>query len=116
MYITEQLTNTLDQLFNDIPGFHYGRLDIKFRDLETLMRGDAFAIIEINGASSESINIWDRNTSLMTAISTLMGQYSTLFSLGQANRQLGYRPPGLKALWQAWRHETALVKQYPLND
>ncbi len=115
-YISAALTRQLDNIFTDIPGFHYGRLDIKFRDLSALSNGESFAIIEINGASSESINIWDRDATLIAAITTLMQQYRTLFRLGAANRALGHRPPGLSALWKAWRHEVSLVKQYPLND
>lgn len=115
-YITDKLSKTLDIIFDDIPGFHYGRLDIKFRDLESLMNGEAFSIIEINGASSESIHIWDRNTGFGEAVNTLMRQYRTLFTLGHANRLRGHRPPGLKALWDAWRLESRLVKRYPAND
>jgi len=115
-YITEKLSKTLDTIFDDIPGFHYGRLDIKFRDLDSLMSGEDFSIIEINGASSESIHIWDRNTGFGDAVKTLLRQYQTLFTLGHANRQRGHRPPGLRALWDAWRHESRLVKQYPVND
>ncbi|MBT8145835.1 MAG: D-alanine--D-alanine ligase [Gammaproteobacteria bacterium] len=115
-YITEKLSKTLDTIFDDIPGFHYGRLDIKFRDLDSLMNGEGFSIIEINGASSESIHIWDRHTDFSAAVKTLLQQYQTLFTLGHANRQRGHRPPGLRALWDAWRHESKLVKQYPGND
>ena len=115
-YITDKLSKTLDTIFDDIPGFHYGRLDIKFRDLDSLMNGKEFTIIEINGASSESIHIWDRDTGLGDAVKTLLQQYQTLFTLGHANRQRGHQPPGLRALWDAWRHESRLVKQYPVND
>ncbi len=115
-YIDVRLEQALDKIFDDIPGFHYGRLDIKFRDLESLMRGENFKIIEINGASSESINIWDRNTSLGAALRTLLQQYRTLFKLGDANRSRGHKTPGVRALWRAWQYEQQLVKHYPQND
>lgn len=114
--INTKLTQTLDTLFADIPGFYYGRLDIKFRDIVSLQEGRDFAIIEINGASSESINIWDRKTRLGAAVMTLLRQYATLFRLGAANRRRGHRPPGLLALIRAWRYEVNLVKHYPMND
>jgi hypothetical protein len=115
-YIDQRLTATLDRIFADIPEFYYGRLDIKFRDLDSLMAGENFDIIEINGASSESINIWDRRTGLGVAVRTLLQQYRTLFKLGSANRKRGHKPPGIKALWQAWRYEKNLTKSYPPND
>ena len=114
--ISDSLTERLDSIFNDIPDFYYGRLDIKFKDTQSLVRGENFAIIEINGASSESINIWDRKTSLFEAITTLLQQYSTLFKLGHLNRLRGHKPPGLLSLYRAWRYETNLVKDYPQND
>ncbi|MDP6732790.1 MAG: D-alanine--D-alanine ligase [Gammaproteobacteria bacterium] len=114
--INEQLLKSLDRIFDDIPGFNYGRLDVKFKDVESLQLGQDFEIIEINGASAESINIWDRNAGLWDAISTLLRQYRTLFKLGHANRNQGYTAPGLLALYKAWRHENELVKQYPQND
>ncbi len=115
-HATEKLTRALDTLFADIPDYYYGRLDIKFKDIDSLRAGLEFAVIEINGASSESINIWDRNTSFFKAILTLLQQYHTLFKLGNANRRLGHTPPGILALYRAWRHENKLTKQYPTND
>lgn len=114
--IDPRLTQTLDRIFADIPGFYYGRLDIKFKDVESLCQGRDFMIIEINGASSESIHIWDRNTSLRTALLTLLKQYRTLFVLGAANRSRGHRSPGILSLLKAWRFEANLVKHYPSND
>lgn len=114
--IDARLTQSLDRIFADIPGFYYGRLDIKFKDVENLRQGREFMIIEINGASSESIHIWDRNASLRSALATLLRQYRTLFKLGAANRQRGHKTPGLGALIKAWRLERNLVRQYPLND
>lgn len=115
-YIDKRLVKALDRVFDDIPGYYYGRLDIKFRDLESLQAGYDFEIIEINGASSESINIWDRDARLGDAFAALLQQYNTLFKLGAANRRRGHKTPGLMALIRAWRYETNLVKQYPHND
>ena len=114
--INTKLSQSLDKIFDDIPDFNYGRLDVKFKDLESLREGRDFEIIEINGASSESINIWDRNAGFTAAIKTLLQQYNTLFKLGHANRKRGHKSPGLIALIKAWRYESNLVKQYPNND
>ena len=114
--IDPKLSQSLDRIFADIPGFYYGRLDVKFKDVKSLSDGVEFNIIEINGASSESINIWDRNAGLFTAVRTLLQQYHTLFKLGDLSRRRGLKPPGLLALYRAWRFENNLVKRYPQND
>lgn len=115
-YITKALTERLDEIFDDVTGFHYGRLDIKFRDIDNLMRGRDFQIIEINGASSEATHIWDSKTPLKTILSTLLYQYKTLYQLGHLQRQAGYRPPSLRTLFRALKEERRLVKQYPSTD
>lgn len=114
--VTRQLTGALDRIFDDIPGFYYGRLDLKFRDVDSLRAGCDLQIVEINGASSESIHIWDRQTGFFDAVKTLLQQYRTLFTLGLENKRRGCKPPGLWPLYRAWRHELQLVKRYPVND
>ena len=115
-YITEALTEKLDKILGGLPEFYYGRLDVKFRDIDALMAGETLEIVEINGASSESLHIWDRNASLFQAWQALLLQYKTLFIFGDANRKRGFLPPGLKALYQAWKVERKLVAHYPETD
>ncbi|MGI9250659.1 MAG: hypothetical protein ACR2PR_05640 [Pseudohongiellaceae bacterium] len=114
--ISTKLSQTMDTILADIPGLYYGRMDVKFKDIDSLRAGRDFAIIEINGASAESINIWDRNAGLGEALKTLLQQYRTLFKLGAINRDRGHKPPGFRALIRAWQYERRLAKQYPLND
>jgi len=113
---TAQLAEALERFFDDLPGFHYGRLDVKFRDIESLRAGRDLQIIEINGASSEPLHIWDRQTRFPAAMQALLQQYRTLFTLGNEQRKRGCKPPGLCALYRAWRLESRLVKRYPAND
>lgn len=115
-YITTALSEKLDALFDDFDGFHYGRLDVKFKDMPSLMKGEDFTILEINGASSEAAHIWDRNTPLNAIFSTLLFQYKTLFEIGAQQKQEGHRPPSLKSLFLAWKEEKNLTVQYPSTD
>lgn len=115
-HITGKLTEVIDQIMRGLPEFHYGRLDVKFRDLAALEAGEALEIVEINGASAESIHIWDRNARLTEAWRTLMWQYRTLFRFGAAQRRKGYRPPGLAKLYQHWQLERRLTASYLPND
>ncbi|MFM2578899.1 D-alanine--D-alanine ligase [Vibrio fortis] len=115
-YITKALTERLDEIFNDFNGFHYGRLDVKFRDIHSLMQGEDFTILEVNGASSEAAHIWDRNTPLREIFSTLLQQYRILFDIGAQQKQRGHKPPSFKSLFAAWQEERRLVQQYPTTD
>lgn len=115
-YISAALTEKLDEVLGDVEGFYYGRLDIKFKDIESFMAGQDFTILEINGASSEAAHIWDRNTPLKEIFSTLLMQYRILFQIGAKQRKLGHKVPTLKSLLTAWRHEKGLTEQYPSTD
>ncbi|USD41740.1 D-alanine--D-alanine ligase [Vibrio sp. SCSIO 43135] len=115
-YITEALSQKLDEIFDDLDGFHYGRLDIKFADIHQFMQGEAFTILEINGASSEAAHIWDRNTPLSEIFSTLLEQYRILFDIGARQKRRGHKTPSMAALLNAWREEKLLTQQYPATD
>ncbi|OEE34448.1 D-alanine--D-alanine ligase [Vibrio genomosp. F10 str. ZF-129] len=115
-YISPMLTKKLDEIFDDLAGFHYGRLDIKFEDIDQFMAGEKFTILEINGASSEAAHIWDCNTPLKEIFSTLLKQYRILFDIGAQQKRLGHKSPPLSVLLNAWREEKLLTQHYPATD
>lgn len=115
-YITSELSKSLDSILADLPEFHYGRLDIKFENIESLKAGKGIEIVEINTASSEPLHIWDGEASFIDAIRSLLFQYRVLFSLGSKNRKRGFKTPGLMTLIKHWKKEIALKKFYPDTD
>ncbi|NJR44222.1 hypothetical protein HC761_01935 [bacterium] len=106
----------MSRIVDGLPDFHYGRMDVKFENLAALEAGQNLEIVEINGASAESIHIWDKRARLLDAWRTLMWQYRTLFALGNVQRALGHRSPGLAKLIHHWRLERKLTRHYPLTD
>jgi hypothetical protein len=114
--ITDELNNKLTALLADLPDFHYGRLDVKFKNIDSLKRGEHLQIVEINTASSEPLHIWDSNTNLRQAMSALLFQYKLLFQFGHANRAKGYHPPSIKKLIKHWRLELRLSSFYAETD
>ncbi len=112
-YITPRLTAAIDKLARNMPDFHYGRIDIKFKDIEALQRGEGFYLIEVNGASSEETHIWDSRGTLKDAFSTLFGQYRTLFKLGDEMRRLGHKPPSAWSMIKLWLREINNGNKYP---
>ncbi len=84
--------------------------------MHSLMNGEDFTILEVNGASSEAGHIWDRNTPLREIFSTLLLQYRILFDIGAQQKQRGHQPPSFKSLFTAWQEERRLVQQYPTTD
>lgn len=115
-YITEALRQKMDDILQDVDGFYYGRLDIKFRDIESFIQGENFSIVEINGASSEATHIWDNRSTLKDVYRALFYQYGTLFKIGQSHRKHGLQPPSMRTLIKAWRQDKKLVVSYPETD
>jgi hypothetical protein len=114
--ITPALNASIERIMADLPDFYYGRLDVKFADVDALRNGETLEIVEINGASAESIHIWDKDARLLEAIKTLLWQYRTLFSLGAYHRNQGLTPPGIRRLIRHWRLEKHLTRHYPETE
>lgn len=111
--ITPELTKKIHEMASQLPHFYFGRFDVRFRDLSTFLRGEEFQIIEINGASSESTHIWDRNISLGEAYSVLFRQFDILFRIGDLNRRAGHQPTGAVRLLKDFIHYRRQSSSYP---
>jgi len=92
---TPALESAIDGIAQEIPGFHFGRFDIRYSDPDAFRHGRDFFIIELNGALSESTDIYDPDGSLTHAYAVLRRQWSLLFEIGAANRRRGAQPSPL---------------------
>ncbi|MCZ8498070.1 hypothetical protein O9929_06590 [Vibrio lentus] len=97
---------------------HLPRLDVKFKDMHSLMNGERTSLsFEVNGASSEAaqhlIVPRPRGRDIFYAI-----LHSPAFFLILALNRNGMRPPAssFKSLFNAWQEERRLVQQYPTTD
>ncbi len=77
----------VDELCRQIPGFFYGRLDIRFRTWDELEQGRHFSIIELNGALSEPTHAYDPRHSFWHAIKELYRHHIQLLDIGAYNYQ-----------------------------
>jgi hypothetical protein len=114
--ITDALTDRIDAIARAMPEFYFGRIDVRFRSLAALRRGEDFTVIEINGVGSEATHIWDRRTTLWRAWADQFAHYGAAFRIGQANRARGYKPSGMAAMLRNWRTQRWLMSIYPMND
>lgn len=113
---TEALESRMDEISQRLRGFFIGRYDIRYRSEEDLRSGQAFQIIELNGAASEATSIYDARNSLRSAYRTLFRQWELVFAIGADNRRRGTAPTSLAVLWRAWRETAALLATYPAAD
>lgn len=113
--VTPALTARIDAIARALPEFYFGRFDIRFRDEASLMQGEAFQIIEINGAGAESTHIWDARTRLRDAYKTLFEQFTILFRIGDQNRRRGFRALGTVQFLRDCRAYRRLSRDYPIT-
>lgn len=115
------LTALIQQVCNQIPGFYFGRLDIRFESWEKLERGEAFSIIEINGAGSEPTHIYDPSHSLFFAWKEIIRHWNYIFRINRFFRKshrMGLET-GIKLLFKHHRVMKELdffSRQYTLHD
>ncbi len=89
--VDDELNQMMDKLAARIPDFHFGRVDIRYRDWESLKKGLDCTLIEVNGAGSEPTHIYDPRHSLFHAWKVIIQHWITLYKISKANHERGHR-------------------------
>ena len=101
-HIDAELVSRFDQLFSQLEGIYFGRLDLKCKSIESLKAGEEFYILEFNGVKSEPTHIYQPGFSLWKAYKILYQQWKVIYQISKANhlRGIPYDPllPTLKKL------------------
>jgi hypothetical protein len=114
--ITPALSAAIDAIARDMPEFHFGRFDVRFRSVHELSAGGGFTIMEVNGAGSEAIQAWDPVTSLTEGFRIIFAKQRLVFAIGAANRRRGFRPIGPLALLRLNWRQNRLIERYPSSN
>ena len=85
----EILLQTINNICKEIPGFYFGRLDIRYDNFKDLCEGKHFSIIEINGAGSEPTHIYDPSHSIFFAWKEIIRHWKLLCRVSIANHKNG---------------------------
>lgn len=92
---TAALESKIDEICRSFKGFYFGRFDIRVPTHKDLQLGQNLKIIELNGVTSESTNIYDPRYSLIDAYRILFRQWRLAFEIGAQNSKLGARQTGV---------------------
>ncbi len=110
---SEAMRQHFDRIAKAIPELYFARFDVRFDHFSALETGEGMKIVEINGAGAEATHIWDSRNSMLSAYKTLMVQYDHMYAIGAKNRQRGFKPATLKALFSAIERHNRLMVSYP---
>jgi membrane protein DedA with SNARE-associated domain len=113
---TPALESRIDGIARSYPGFHIGRFDVRYADVAAFRRGEDLAIVELNGATAESTDIYDPARSLISAYRQLFTQWSIVFRIGAANRAHGASMTTTRRLIRLVRAYAASTPAFALSD
>ena len=106
---SEALEHAVDRVSHALPGFWFGRYDVRSPSHDALRQGE-FTVIELNGASAEATSIYDPRNSVFDAWRVLFRQWDVMFAIAARNREGGCRPTGLRELMaEIARHRNAVA-------
>jgi len=114
--LTPALERRIDEIARACPGFFVGRFDIRYTDIEAFKAGADIGIVELNGATAESTNIYDPDSSLVDAYRQLFAQWSLVFEIGAANRAGGAPVSSKRRLLGLVRAHLSAPVAYALSD
>jgi membrane protein DedA with SNARE-associated domain len=113
---TPALERRIDEVAQSYPGFFVGRFDVRYSDADGLRAGHGLAIVELNGATAESTDIYDPNRSLLSAYRQLFKQWSIVFTIGAANRATGAAVTPTRRLASLLRAHMTSKPAFALSD
>jgi len=90
--IDEQLTDSIDAVCQQVSGFYYGRMDVRYNTWEELREGKNFSIIELNGAGSEPTHIYDPKHSIFFAWKEIIRHLNILWKISRMNHKRLRKP------------------------
>ena len=82
--IDQDLIGAMNDFFVQVGGMNFCRIDMKSKSLNELKRGH-FKILEINGAKSEPLHIYDKDESILSIIQSVSKHWIILFKVVRAN-------------------------------
>ncbi|MEW6271754.1 MAG: hypothetical protein AB1689_20925, partial [Thermodesulfobacteriota bacterium] len=103
---TPALERTIERIARTVPGFHFGRFDVRVPSLRDLCAGRNVKVLELNGLTAEATHVYHPGTPLRDAYRVLLEQWRIAFEIGRRNRERGARPATLRELARLLRHRS----------
>jgi hypothetical protein len=109
-------TKSIDHICQQVEGFYYGRLDIRYHTWEELREGKNLSVIELNGAGSEPTHMYDPRHSIFFAWKEIIRHWIILWRISRINHKKGVpylsRKQGLQMLSENKLYEQKLKQLY----
>ncbi len=92
------LVAAVTRLFDAVPGYCFGRIDLRCPSREALTRGEGIQALELNGVTAEAAHIYHPGTPLWAGWRSMITQWRIAFEIGEANLRAGAAVTSLSEL------------------
>jgi hypothetical protein len=100
--INHQLTSLFDGISKRIPGFYFGRFDIRARSIAEVYAGK-FKVLELNGCGAEPAHIYDPDFPATKAIAVLFKHWKNIFEIARQNEKAGVRVTSVLQAYHSYK-------------
>lgn len=111
--INEQLISVFRQLSTSLPGYYYGRFDLKTRSTQDLYAGQHIKILELNGVNSEPAHIYDPHMNLIKAYAQIIKHMHIVLLISMQNMRGGTKTTPVIPFIKALHHHLFPKSQKP---
>jgi hypothetical protein len=101
--VDEKLTTVFDSLCKSIDGFYFGRFDLRCENLDALKEGN-FKILELNGAGSEPLHIFDPSETVTNAYAAALQHWDVIYEISLLNKKAGIQFMKLKEAYTFFKN------------
>ncbi len=98
--INDTMIANFHKISSSIPGFYYGRYDLKVPSIEDLRNGTNIKIMELNGMNTAPAHIYDANSRLRDAYKTLAYHAKLVYRIAKVQLAKGVKPTPLLELFK----------------
>lgn len=107
-----ELVAQMRRLTSAVPGFHFGRIDLRVPDANALQAGQGIQVLEINGVGAESAHIYHPDTPLMVGYQAMFRQWEIAFEIGAHNARQGAQPTRVSVLLKGFLKDLRAGKRW----
>ncbi len=104
-HATPELVATLGRLLDAVPGYAFGRMDVRVPSIADFCQGAGIKVLELNGVSAESAHIYHPGTPLLDGYRAMFRQWSTAFDIGAAYAKSGVATTSAFQLLRQFRQD-----------
>ena len=92
------LVAAITRLFDAVPGYCFGRIDLRCPSRAALTRGEGIQALELNGVTAEAAHIYHPGSPLLAGWHSMIRQWRIAFEIGEANLKRGATPTSVAEL------------------